>query len=116
MKGRPKVYADIDELKQKESIKVWLSKLAPVDSQVGSLYSLARYLRWRKEKGLESDPDKIIEECLDGTNRTLIKHLNEALEYVSQYEGKRKTVHKQYERIRSFIHTTTFSYPRKSSA
>lgn len=113
MTGRPKVYADVEELKQKESIRQWLSKLAPGDSQLGSLYSFARYLRWRKQKGLESDPDKIVEECLDGTNRTLIKHLNEALEYVNQYPGKRKTVHKQYERIRSFYSHNHIQLPNE---
>ncbi len=102
MRGHPKVYNDLDELKAKESVKLWLTKLASGDSQVSALYSFARYLRWRKARGLESDPDKMINECLDGNNRTLIKHLNEALEYANAYEGRRETALKQYKRIRSF--------------
>jgi hypothetical protein len=69
VRGRQfKKYYDIDPLKQKESIKIWLSRLAPDTTGSVSIYALAGYLRWRKERGLESDPDRLINECLDGNN------------------------------------------------
>lgn len=112
MKGgiRP-IYADIKELAEKETIKRWLNSMAPGPTAKISIYALARYLRWRRAKGLESDPDKLIQECLDGNNRTLVRHLQEALEYVSQYPGKRGTVEKQYELIRSFYAHNFVSLP-----
>ncbi|MGC8662121.1 MAG: hypothetical protein ACP5TZ_06445, partial [Nitrososphaeria archaeon] len=114
MRGHPKVYNDLDELKAKESVRLWLSKLASGDSQLSALYSFARYLRWRRARGLESDPDKMINECLDGNNRTLIKHLNEALEYANAYEGRRETVLKQYKRIRSFYAHNHIELPHET--
>jgi hypothetical protein len=60
---------------------MWLEGLRAGSHRRTALYNLARYLRWRKDRGLEADPDQIVEECLSGTNRTLIEHKNTLVEY-----------------------------------
>lgn len=111
--GRPRIYDDIDPLSEKPSVKKWLSALAEGDSRRASLYSLARYLRHLKDEGLESDPDRLIDQCLEGNNRALVDHVSRAVEYCQRYPSdNRETVLKQYRRIRSFYQHNFITLPR----
>lgn len=106
MGGRPRLYEDMGELKATESVVVWLRGLREGPGRTTALYHMAGYLRWRKAKTVESDPDKIVAECVDGTNKTLIDHLKLAQEYClasPSFEGDKKSTRSRvYRSIRSF--------------
>src|SRR5579863_4273513 len=79
--GRPRLYDDVTPLLEHPSVQKWMEGLREGPNQRTALYNLARYLRWRKARGLEADPEKLIEECLNGTNLTLVQHLNPLVQY-----------------------------------
>lgn len=106
MGGRPRLYQDMATLKVSESVSVWLRGLREGPGRTTALYHLAGFLRWRKARGSESDPDKIVAECVNGTNRTLIDHLKLAQEYcltAPGFEGDKKSTRSRvYRSTRSF--------------
>jgi hypothetical protein len=113
MGGRPKVYTDLEEITGKESVRTWLQTLREGPSRKTASYSVARYLRWRKEKGLISDPDFLVNECLDGTNRTLIDHLKPIIEYSqSLRDALPATKIKAYKNVRSFYAANMVTLPK----
>ena len=74
MPGRPRVYDDVQRLASKESVRAFLRKVEE-SNRKASLYTVARYLRWRRSAGLGADPDLMMDECTNGTNRALADHL-----------------------------------------
>jgi hypothetical protein len=76
-----RIYDDILPTLAFGTVKSW------ADTQVGdnrktSVYHFAAYVRWRKAQGLSINPDQWIEECIAGSNRTLIEHLRQLKEWV----------------------------------
>ncbi|HVB95551.1 MAG TPA: hypothetical protein VND41_02985, partial [Nitrososphaerales archaeon] len=56
---------------------MWMGR----DPQKPEFYIFEAYLRWRSGRGLPNDPDQWIDECLQGNNLTLVKHLRVLLEW-----------------------------------
>lgn len=81
MPGRKRVYNDIEDLRDSPTVRKWLEGLRAGPHRTTALYNFARFIRWRKAHGLESDPKNLVEDCLAGTNRTLINHLNALVDY-----------------------------------
>jgi integrase len=106
MGGRPRLYEDLGGLRARESVNVWLRGLREGPGRNTALYHFAGFLRWRRLKGCESDPDRIVAECVSGTNRTLIDHLKLAQEYcltAPGFEGDKKSTRSRvYRSVRSF--------------
>lgn len=115
MGGRPRLYDDIPALPTKRPVQIWLQGMKEGAHQKTALYNLARYLRWRKVQGLESDPEKLIDDCLKGTNQTLVLHLRPLMEYC---EGKTfdgastETKKKNAKDIRAFYMSNLIFLPR----
>ena len=78
---RRRVYHDIEGLENSPSVRKWLGGLKAGPHRRTALYNFARYTRWRKNMALESNPERLVEDCLTGTNRTLIDHLGSLVEY-----------------------------------
>lgn len=109
-KGRPRIYSDVAEITNKKSVVAWLNNLREGPSRKAAGYSIARFLRWRK-----IDPDSLIEECLNGTNRTLIEHVKAALDYCQSdnFKGSSlSTREKHYNNIRSFYSGNMVTLPK----
>ena len=102
--GRPRLWDDVEPVMKFQTVRSW------VESRVGdgrktAMYHMAAYLRWRRVRGYPDDPDRWIEECIEGTNRTLIAHLKQLKEWVEgqELDGNREgTRSKYYTDIRSF--------------
>lgn len=109
-------YDDIEANLAKKTIATWLESLAEGQSRRNAIYNIARYLRWRRKKGVESDPDKIILECLDGTNKTMVDHLKVLFEYLKDGEEFKDvspiTVRCHYDNIRSFYLNNMMPLPK----
>ena len=113
--GRPKVYFDLDQLIQKKSVACFLREFREGQSRKSALYSLAWYLRWLKARGLAADPDLLVEECLNGINRTLVQNLNLLKEYCkggAMDDGGLETRKNHYRTVRSFFDANLVSLPR----
>lgn len=111
----PKKYDDIEAIAAKESFASWLKSLREGASRKNGLYGLARFLRWRKSKGLQSDPDLLIKECLDGTNRTLLDHtklLNEWCQGDDHANAAPATIFRSCGIVRSFYAHHMVALPR----
>src|SRR5437762_13328522 len=79
---KKKIYDDVEPIGEKEIARKFLQGAQGRHRQkTTAVYSFARFIRWRKAKGLESDPDLLVSECLEGTARTAIQHLQNGLEY-----------------------------------
>jgi hypothetical protein len=76
-----RIYDDIIPTLAFRTVKSWADTRVG-DNRKTSVYHLAAYIRWRKAQGLSTDPDQWIEECVAGTNRTLIEHLRQLKEWV----------------------------------
>ncbi len=116
MGGRPKHYDDVEPLLAKESVKTWQGNLKEGMGRTTSLYHFARFMRWRRNNSLESDPDVLVKECMDGTNRTLVEHLKLLQEYCKtgpDLEGDKPSTRKgAYRSIRGFYSANFVSLPR----
>ncbi len=78
MPPKPWLYRQrLESLLQHRSVQDWLGRTP----KKTDFYIFQAYLKWRKEKGLDEDPDKWVEECLNGNNLTLVKHLRTLLEW-----------------------------------
>jgi len=113
--GRPRLYDDVTPLLEHPSVQKWMEGLREGPNQRTALYNLARYLRWRKARGLEADPEKLIEECLNGTNLTLVQHLNPLVQYCQgpTFEGSvRETRRKNFRDVVSFYRSHFVTLPR----
>ncbi len=106
-----------DEILKKGSVDRWLRGLAP-DSRIGEANVLHRFLLFRRRKGLQSDPDALIEEMKNGTNETRIQHLQTLLDWV---EGERdgefsyckpRTIRGYYRSVRGFYAHNLLELPR----
>jgi hypothetical protein len=64
-------------LQASKAVSMWMGR----DPQKPEFYIFETYLRWRSGRGLPNDPDQWIEECLQGNNLTLVKHLKTLLEW-----------------------------------
>jgi hypothetical protein len=112
--GRKIPYEDLPELAAKDCVKIWIEGLTEGPSRKHGIYSLNRYVRWRRAKSLESDPEKWAAECRDSTVRTLTAHLKLLQEYVrsSEFEGDdNETRKKHYFRIRGFYEANFVPLP-----
>lgn len=74
MGGRKKFYHDMDEIESHATVQAWLSGIKQGPSRTAARYNFARFIRWRRSEKLPSNPDDIIESCLNGNNRTLRDH------------------------------------------
>jgi hypothetical protein len=114
--GRPKVYDDLEELRRKDSVRAWQRGLKEGAGRKAAFYHLGRYIRWRREKGLNPDPDELVKECIDGTNRTLIQHLKQLQEYCEtgpDLEGDQPSTRERvYRSVRGFYSANYISLPR----
>jgi len=101
--GISKVYDDLEPLIERESVRKWLNALRSGGYRKGNVYALGRYVRWLKSRGFEADPDRLIDECLNGNNRVLVDHVSRLLEYCQEYPSENKeTVRREMATIRSF--------------
>ena len=76
---------------------------------------LRQYIRWRKKTGLISEPQRIIDECLNGTGLVNAEHAKAIKRYCedSQFARcKRSSLEKQYRTVRSFYAANLVSLPR----
>jgi hypothetical protein len=68
---RRKPGLDIEALLAHPSVRSWYdSKKAKKTME----YRLASFVEWRRTNGLPTDPEQWLDECLNGSNLTLIKH------------------------------------------
>lgn len=114
MGGRPKQLKDIDELKTKPTVMRWQKGLKAGPHRKTALYNLGRYLRWRKAQGMESDPDRLIDECLGGTVRTLVTHAQPIVDFAQSevFEGSGlETRKKNAKDVRSFYSAQQIKLP-----
>ncbi len=66
---------ELQELLRSKAVSRWYLK-REAGSRKSAIYHFAAYVRWRREKGLSTDPDAWVEDCLHGNNLTLISHLD----------------------------------------
>ncbi len=71
---------DVDKLLQSTTVNRWYSTRKETNKK-NAIYRFATYLRWREARGLPVDPDQWIEDCLSGTNRTLVTHLQNIMDW-----------------------------------
>jgi hypothetical protein len=106
MGGRKKFYKDMDEILSHPTVQKWLDGVKAGPSRTTDKYIFARFVRWRKSKGYPSDPDALIEDCLEGNNRTLRDHAVILEEYCGSDSispsNKQSTRLKHERTIRSF--------------
>jgi len=76
MAGRKKVYTNLDALAAKESVRRCIAGLTEGHSRKHAIYSVNRFVIWRRSRSLEKDPDRWVEECAEGNVRTLTEHLS----------------------------------------
>ncbi len=104
--GRPRIYDDVQVLAAKETVSTWLRGLKEGPGRKTAGYHLARFIRWRLLKGLEADPDRIIEGCVNGTNKTLIENLKVVQDFClasEDFKGDDKETRRRvYRSIRGF--------------
>ena len=96
---------DIEGLLRYDKVDFWVGGLKVGSSRKTALYHLAAFTRWRVANHLESNPDLLIQACLDGTQKTLIEHLRVLKSWVEgeTFDGsERATRDKYYKDIRSF--------------
>lgn len=105
---------DVKPLLKYLSVKSWI--LSHKESaRKNALYRFAAFVRWRRKNNYSIDPDEWIEECLNGNNMTLVKHLKVLKEWV---EGpdiagcKDITLVKYYRNVRSFYSYNLVSLPK----
>ena len=95
-------------------MREWIERKSE-NGKMPALYHMAAYLRWREAKGLSVDPDRWVEECRNGTNRTLVEHL-EPLEPCAESEmfdgDVFSTRRKFYTDIRSFYYRHLVPLPQ----
>lgn len=114
MGGTPRIHADVEPLREKATVKAFLNGLREGPGRRTSLYSLARYLRWRKDRGLEPDPDKLISACRNGRQNVSISHLEALMEYaqgLTECAGTTKI--RNYKTVRGFYEANLITLPRK---
>ena len=63
-----------------------------------SFYTFNAYLEWRRANSLSDDPDEWIDECLNGNNRTLVKHVQTLLDWAGgpALDGKSDNSRERY--------------------
>jgi len=76
-----RIYDDILPTLAFKTVKSWADTRVG-DNRKTSVYHFAAYVRWRKAQVLSINPDQWIEECVAGSNRTLIEHLRQLKEWV----------------------------------
>jgi hypothetical protein len=113
--GRKRLYHDLEELQGVSSVKKWLEGLREGPHRKTALYNFARYIRWRKSRDLEADPDMLVEDCLSGTNRTLISHLDSLVQSCQgeTFDGSTlETRKKNFKDVVSFYRAHYITLPR----
>jgi hypothetical protein len=109
-----RVYHDLDHWLSFNTIQTWLHGLNK-DGQRKRLYDFARYMRWRKARGLVADPDELIRLCDEGTVRTLKAQALELKAWLESHEfaGRKKTSRDRHNvDIRAFCHAFMIELPR----
>jgi hypothetical protein len=105
---------DVDSVLAFRTVKEWTDRKSG-NGRMPALYHMAAYLKWREAKGLSTDPDLWVDECRNGTNRTLIEHL-EPLKQCSEgemFDGDEfSTRRKFYTDIRSFYYKHLVPLPQ----
>jgi len=109
-----KIYDDILPTLAFKTVKSWADTRVG-DNRKTSVYHLAAYIRWRRARGLSVNPDQWVEDCVAGTNRTLIEHLRQLKEWVEgpALDGDtRATRSKYYTDVRGFYAHHLVPLPR----
>jgi site-specific recombinase XerC len=111
----PRVYDDVEPILKFRTVKKWADSRKPGSGRKSAVYHMAAYIRWRKKRGLSGDPDSWIEECVNGTNKTLIEHLKPLKDWVEgpEFDGSDPdTRSKHYSDIRGFYAHHLVPLPR----
>ncbi len=77
----------VEDYLEYPSVKSWYDSKK---SQKTMIYRLASFIDWRGSNTLSTDPEQWIEECLNGTNLTLIKHVRALEDWVNSEEMRQK--------------------------
>jgi site-specific recombinase XerC len=104
-----------EDLYRFRSVKPWLESRKEGDGRVSAMYRFAAFLRWRRVQGFSVDPDEWIEECLNGNNLTLVRHLNVVRGWLESelFDGPKDATREKYYRvIRSFYAYNLTPLPR----
>jgi hypothetical protein len=107
---------DLGKLLALSTVKRWYETRKDTNKK-NAIYRFAIYLCWRETRGLSADPDQWIEECLSGTNRTLVKHLQEVMDWCQEdsLDGcTDETRRKYYHVVRSFYLVNHVMLPRST--
>lgn len=118
MGGRRRIYSDVDTLRESQSVRVWLQGMKDGPHRKTALYNLARYLRWRNkshDRRSTSGPDELINECLNGTNLTLVEHLRPLLEYCEGETFRSSALEtriKAFKDVNSFYRSNLVTLPK----
>ena len=96
------------------SVEHWMGCLAP---STGYYYGrhLVRFLDWLKERGLEADPDRLVEMQRTASGDDSWKILDLVQEYVTGLRGRFNTKRNHYVAIRSFFLHNRAGLPRDPS-
>jgi hypothetical protein len=116
--GHPRIYDDVDAVMDFPSVRSWVMSRVG-DGRKTAKYHMAAYLRWRRLRSLSDNPDQWIDECIEGTNKTLIQHLKVLKEWVEgpELDGNRSgTRSKYYTDIRGFYAHHLVPLPRSKLA
>jgi integrase len=104
-----------EELRQKKSVAGWLKQLAE-RTRTNKFNVLWRYLGWRHFMKYEWDPDILIQECEDGTNKTLIAHSKGIIEWTTDRRAMawctRATIGEYARTVRGFYGMNLIALPR----
>jgi len=110
---RPRLY---EEFLPYETVQRWTQGLKEGTGKRTALYHFARFMQFLKQNKIEKSPDDLINECLDGNNRTLIMHLDWVKRFVEGdslsgvgYAGR----YRVYISVRGFYSNNRVSLPRE---
>ncbi len=110
---RPRLY---EEFLPYETVQRWTKGLKEGTGKRTALYHFARFMQFLKQNGLKKSPDELINECVDGNNRTLIMHLDWVKRFVEGdslsgvgYAGR----YRVYISVRGFYSNNRVSLPRE---
>lgn len=110
-----RVSPDVKRLLQDyPSVAAWYRKRVG-HSKITALYHLNSFIAYRQKQTIDPNPERWIEECLNGNNLTLVKHLKVLKEWAEgeSFDGSDDDTRINYYRdIRSFYEKNFVTLPR----